>query len=381
MSAAKAGQGKGKAKGAGKPAAAGDRPGRVLRQVKLSFRHHSLIRTVDDPIQEDLSASARIGDSLFVSCDETTGVERLTPESRTLWTEHGHYNLGAFFDLPDGDVGEMDIEGLQIAGETLWIVGSHSLKRGKPDDGDTPVEALEAMVEIKRDPNRYFLGSVPLVEREPGRWEPVAEDGERKAAAVRMGGGKSKLLKWLKGDDILDPFLGMASKENGIDIEGIAVLGDRVWLGLRGPAIRGHALVVELEMKNVKKGRLKARRIEDGRRYRKYLIPSRGLGVRDLLLDGEDLLLLLGPVMSSDGPSRVVRWREAVNDTCSSMIAAERLTVAAELDYLGQHDHPEGLAHWPEDGENRFLVVYDAPSPKRHKEKDNAVLADVMAFD
>ena len=377
MSAARAGR-TGTRKPAGK-AATGDGPGRVVRQLTLSFQHHSMIRTVDDPIQEDLSACARIGDSLFVSCDETAGIERLTPESRTLWADHGHYNLGAFFDLPDGEDGEMDIEGLEVADETLWIVGSHSLKRGKPDDGDGPVEALEAMVGLKRDPNRYFLGAVPLVEREPGRWEPVAEDGERRARALKLG-GKSRLLKWLKDDDILDPFLHLASKENGLDIEGIAVDGSRVWLGLRGPAIRGHAVVLELELKTTKKGRLKARRIEDGRRYRKYLVPSKGLGVRDLLLDGEDLLVLLGPVMSSDGPARILRWSEAVYDTRSSMIAADRLTVAAELEYRGQYDHPEGLAHWPEDGENRFLVVYDAPSPKRLTDKENAVLADVMAL-
>ena len=34
----------------------------------------------------------------------------------------------------------------------------------------------------------------------------------------------------------------MVGQENGLDIEGIAVEGDRVWLGLRGPVLGGHAV-------------------------------------------------------------------------------------------------------------------------------------------
>ena len=37
-----------------------------------------------------------------------------------------------------------------------------------------------------------------------------------------------------------------ASKENGIDIEGMVVLGNRALFGLRGPVIGGSAVVVEV---------------------------------------------------------------------------------------------------------------------------------------
>ncbi len=37
-------------------------------------------------------------------------------------------------------------------------------------------------------------------------------------------------------------------KDNGFDIEGLAVREDRLLLGLRGPVLRGHAFVLELSL-------------------------------------------------------------------------------------------------------------------------------------
>ncbi|NML13337.1 DUF3616 domain-containing protein, partial [Sphingobium sp. AR-3-1] len=38
------------------------------------------------------------------------------------------------------------------------------------------------------------------------------------------------------------------AKEGGVDIEGIAVVGTRVALGMRGPVIGGHGVILELEV-------------------------------------------------------------------------------------------------------------------------------------
>jgi hypothetical protein len=40
------------------------------------------------------------------------------------------------------------------------------------------------------------------------------------------------------------------------------VRGNRVWLGLRGPVLRGHAVVLDLELLPKARDRLKARRID-----------------------------------------------------------------------------------------------------------------------
>lgn len=349
--------------------------------LTLAFKDEASFAHVTDTVQEDLSAIARVGQSLFLSCDETAGVERLLPDGDHRFGRHEHFNLDEMFDLPDGPNSEMDIEGLAADGGYLWIVGSHSLKRDKPKRKDhRSGEALARMEEIDRDPNRFFLGRVPLEETDPGVFLPVAEVGGRHAQAVRLKKKKSKLLGWLAGDPLLAPFLAIPSKENGFDIEGIAVKGERVWLGLRGPVLRGHAVILELAIKVDDDGHLKARTLEDGRRYRKHLVFGDGLGVRDLQLDGSDLLLLLGPTMSADGPARVMRWRNAVRDTKSGVVDNRRLARIQDLPYRGTVDHPEGLEPWPEAGNDAFLVVYDSPAEERQDKAALTVTGDLFHF-
>ena len=88
--------------------------------------------------------------------------------------------------LPDGPEGEMDIEGLDADGDWLWICGSHSLKRGKAELDEKELnDSLRSWRRPTRDPNRFFLGRLPLVAR-AGGLEPVAQDGERRAAHLRL---------------------------------------------------------------------------------------------------------------------------------------------------------------------------------------------------
>ncbi|MBQ0818798.1 DUF3616 domain-containing protein, partial [Microvirga sp. HBU67558] len=136
------------------------------------------------------------------------------------------------------------------------------------------------MEEIEREPNRSFLGRIPLIEEAPGLFTPARSDGERQAAWLKLGKKRGALERWLAEDPHLGPFLAVPSKENGLDIEGLAVRGNRLWLGLRGPVLRGHAVVLDLELRQKAPDRLKARRIDGQRRYRKHLLDTRGLGIR-----------------------------------------------------------------------------------------------------
>jgi hypothetical protein len=286
-----------------------------IGHVELSFSEGRAHRRLGDPVAMDLSAVARVGDCFFLACDEAAGLERLTRARDGRYAAHRHIPLGEFFDLPGGPEEEMDIEGLAAADGYLWILGSHALKRKKPDadDGDG-AEALARMEQVARERNRFFLGRLPL-EEEPaaattaGVFTPRARVGERGAACLRISGPGGGLARWLREDPHLGPFLKVPAKENGLDIEGIGVRGERVWLGLRGPVLDGHAVVLELALKEAKRSRhLKPRRIEaTGRRYRKHLLDTGGLGVRDLRLDGGDLLLLVGPTMALEGTAHVLR--------------------------------------------------------------------------
>lgn len=341
-------------------------------RITMVFRHKDRIAHVDDEIHKDISAATRVGDAIFVCCDETAGVDRLTPEKGDRWGNHVHVALGEFIDLPDGPDGEMDIEGLMADDGWLWVVGSHALTRGKAKGGRK--KALDRFARIKRDPNRMFLGRFPLSERD-GAPLPVAEDGERRAQSVKLWKDKSCLRRWLRGDDHLDPYIDLPCKENGLDIEGIAVRGMRVWLGLRGPVLRGKAVVLELALKVTGSGHLKARRIDGGRRYRKHLVGTRGLGIRDIALDGDDLILLTGPTMAGDGVAAIRRWRGGVGVRRSGVVPEDDVELVRELPYRGPVDHPEGLVQWTKDG--RWLVVYDSPAPERLKSDPARLVADL----
>ncbi|MCI0755455.1 DUF3616 domain-containing protein [Teichococcus vastitatis] len=347
--------------------------------VHLTFSDLQALRHLGNPVAKDLSAIARAGNCLFLACDEAAGLERLTRQDVDRYGDHQHISLSDFFELPGGPEEEMDIEGLAAVDEYLWIVGSHALKRKKPkgEDGEG-VEALARMAEVEREANRFFLGRVPMQEQAGGVFTLRSEIDDRHAACLSMD-REGGLVRWLRKDPHLAPFLKVPAKENGLDIEGIAIQGERVWLGLRGPVVAGHAVVLELSLKETKPGQLKPRQIgPGGQRYRKHLLDTGGLGIRDLRRDGVDLLLLVGPTMALQGTAHVLRWRDALGDEKEGMVPTSRLTLLKDLPYRREANHPEGLEHWPDGGAGALLVVYDAPGPERLDTGSRTVQADVL---
>lgn len=341
-------------------------------QVELAFRHSDEIEHVEKSIRRDISSSALAGRSLFVSCDETSSVERL------LWadggfSDHSNFNLAEFFELPGGPDGEMDIEGLSIDAGYLWVTGSHSSKRNKPAPDETDREsALAALTDVDRDPNRYFLGRIPLEDDSDGVLTPVAKrklaSGTIHAGCLKIKKKGNTLMRAVRDDVHFGPFLDVPSKENGFDVEGLAVRGDRVFLGLRGPVLRGWAIILEMRMKYPGKRRIKPRRIDDTkRRYRKHFLNLAGLGIRDLLFDDEDLLILAGPTMDLDGPIAVHRWRNALVTAADSVVGRDAVPREILLPFGEGSDHAEGLELFTLgiDRRPQLLVVYDSPDKER----------------
>ena len=86
--------------------------------------------------------------------------------------------------------------------------------------------------------------------------------------------------------------------------------GNRVFLGLRGPVLRGWATVIELRVNAARDGTLTLDTFESsGRPYLKHLLQLDGLGVRDLVINGDDLLVLAAPRWISTGPSSSIDGR------------------------------------------------------------------------
>jgi hypothetical protein len=80
------------------------------------------------------------------------------------------------------------------------------------------------MEQVAREPNRFFLGRLPLEEEgvtattRTGVFTPRAEVGGRRAARLRIGGPGGGLARWLRKDPHLGSFLKVPAKENGLDI-------------------------------------------------------------------------------------------------------------------------------------------------------------------
>ncbi|MET0426056.1 MAG: DUF3616 domain-containing protein [Actinoplanes sp.] len=331
----------------------------------------------------NLSAIRLDGPVLWVAGDETATVERLVaddPAKPAVFDGETTFRLADYVALPGVDADEeADVEGLARTGDFLWVVGSHSLRRKQIKERHEGGRALKRLSRIEGQDNRQILVRLPIAEVD-GLPTPVREktvDGVPQRAAAL--GRRDDLRRLLRDDEHLGPFLPIPGKDNGLDIEGIAVSGDRVYLGLRGPVLRGWAFVLELRpyVDPAHPDRLRLREFDDGEVYRKHVLDLDGLGVRDLCPAGDDLLVLAGPTMDLDGPVRIYRWVGAVRTEMPTIVRGDLLARELEITYGEGDDHAEGLSLVGPPEDRRVLIVFDSPAAARLTD-DGAVLADVL---
>lgn len=351
----------------------------VERTIRLHFGHAAQAAAT----HTNLSAIRTDGPVLWIAGDETATVERLVaddPHEPTAYAGATTFRLADLVDLPGADPDEeADIEGVARTGPFLWAVGSHSLRRRQIKARHATAKAMKRLARVEAQDNRQILVRLPVAEVD-GLPVPVRElvvDGVTHRAAILAGPGN--LREVLRDDPHLSPFLAVPGKDNGLDIEGIAVRDDRVYLGMRGPVLRGWAFVLQVRpyADEHRPERLRLRAFDDGVPYRKHVLDLDGLGVRDLCPSGDDLLVLAGPTMALDGPVRIYRWHGAYRQEMPQVVRAEMLTREVELTYGEGDDHAEGLSVLGPPADGRVLVVYDSPSAARLT-RDGAVVADVV---
>jgi len=337
----------------------------------------------DKELRHGLSVALQIGDTLWVANDETISLERLSREkgdtdSDHKYGKHRQFDLSTLLTLPDppedGEkVEEIDIEGVDLRDGYIWLTGSHSLKRKKADK-KTVAKNFEQLRTVTSDGNRFLLARIPLVEKDGAFTleKSVEEDGKtRIAARVDCNIKSSKLTEALAEDQHLGPFLKIPGKDNGFDIEGLAVTGDgHVFLGLRGPVLRGWAVILELRLETEEDNpeELKLKSVKSGGPvYHKHFLDLGGLGIRDLCLQGSDLLILAGPTMDLDGPVTVFRWKDGARPEGESLIQSTKLQKVMDIPYGEGDDHAEGITLFSPDGgeASSLLVVYDSASSVR----------------
>lgn len=282
--------------------------------------------------EEDLSAVALFGEALLVGSDEGTKVQVLQPDPQ---------DSSIYHVRPDLDITllysktELDIEGIARFKDTnvFYVAGSHSLKRRLLDPDAPKEENLAALEEVIFEPSRFHIFRL---EMDPLTLRPTQKR--------RIG-----LYSLLVGDPVLGRFTRIPSKENGIDIEAVAVKGkegDKLHLGFRSPVLRDNLVPVMVLDFNAP---------ED---YELLYLDLDGMGIRELVKVKSGFLLVAGPPGDAQGRFLVYFWDgdDGVHDRGKRK---SKLILLGELP-AGEGTKAEGMTLLEEtDSHYDVLVVYD----------------------
>lgn len=187
---------------------------------------------------------------------------------------------------------------------------------------------------------------------------------------------KTPIRKMLAKDKLIGPFMDHPCKENGFDIEGLAVTGNTVLLGLRGPVVGSYAMIVRMEMKDAKNGFLKPRKLDGGKRYRLQAIDLDGQGIRDMHWQDGRLLILSGATTDLEALQSVFAIEDY--DPERNIYEDDALARVLNLPAIRGSDHAEGIAPIEIDGVAKLLVAYDSPHEDRTDAKTQRLSTDMF---
>jgi len=358
---------------------------RTANAVRLEFAPGSLVKT-------NLSGAAFSGDWLWVAGDEACGIDRLrrlpsAGDEALRFGEVQDFPLAELLDLPGAADEEADLEGMAVADGWLWVVGSHGLKRKNARVDDDHASNAKRLAKVTLDRNRRLLACLPI--ELDGDGQPClvrkATDGRR---ALRLkGDAQDNLLTRVLADDPhFGPYMNIPGKDNGFDIEGLAVDGNRLLLGLRGPVLRGWSALLEVAVE-ARGDQLRLAPLDDkGTLLRKHFLQLDGLGIRDLHFSGDDLYILAGPTMVLNGEIRLFKWplAKTVMKASREPVRFETaLTESVSLPHGRGTNRAEAICDLPPTlagGKPRWLVLYDAPGADR-RDGEHTVFGDLLRHD
>ena len=283
----------------------------VQSTERLTLNGKLIEKSKKPDISRNISGVAAKGGILVVGADEGGDILVFKKKDELKYSEAAHVCI-PLDGKKCGDArkgAEIDIEDIAWGNKYLYVVGSHSIARKKVKSKKSPEENRQRLETIKIEPTRDQLFRIEL-----------DKDG-KVAEGTKIQ--QINLRKLLNNHRVLSLFTPIPSKENGIDIEGLAVKEvdghDQLYIGFRGPVLRGnHALVMVLEFKG---GKFKESNIkQDAEHLKVHYLNLGGRGVRGMTeLESGGFLLLTGPVgdaLLGDGKSRyqVVFWNGKEDD-------------------------------------------------------------------
>ncbi|MCP4409210.1 MAG: DUF3616 domain-containing protein [Gammaproteobacteria bacterium] len=235
---------------------------------------------------EDLSGIAQLGPFLAIGSDEAAskrGAENVIQLLEKVSTDRYQVRHDIMlFKGNDKDGPEMDIEGLAADGEILYVIGSYSAKRKrvkKSRDYKANRKTFSAKG-ISHEKNRDWLYRLRI-------------DGQGKT----MERQRISLRHIIRHNGVLKTFQHLPSKENGIDIEGIAVRGKWLYLGFRSPVLRRNYVPV-----------MKLKFTDPDQTHELLYLNLDGRGIRDITRVSDGFLIIAGPPGEGPASYQLYHW-------------------------------------------------------------------------
>lgn len=298
-----------------------------------------------------------------IACTTETGFPRIclivddeSPGAQIVIMKDGEMIAGDFIQLiaevhtaKDGQekLAELDAEAVAYSEGAFYVTGSHGRPR-KTDDGLSSSSAKAAMT---RRLFRIVLptGSVDL------------STGKLSGAPIVTA--SSELEKLFESDAALTASFDAALAKSGLGVEGLAVTGNELHIGLRSPVLDGCAVMVTAPLDLVFspssssscKSRIQS--VDLGRDT------TGGVrGIRDLVAYKDGFLIIAGPMLDPDEKAYVIQkgdytiYRQVGNAT-TKLLDLDGYVIDREIKVK-----PEALLPLDEkDGTLRALILFDGP--------------------
>ncbi len=324
------------------------------------------VAIVDLREDADMSAVHNHGDLFLIGVDEAIGKRKKRRNSLQMLArkpdriEFMHEIRLCRLDDDENCIkshrAEMDIEAIAADESTIFVVGSHAVARQKVDKKSNSKKLNRAIMsahglrDITGFPDSGWNKATP---RERLIRLEIDHDGNASAAQ------EISLAPLLDNLATLNPFRRLPSKENGVDIEGMAFKDGHLFIGLRGPVLNGgYAIAVRFDFEAVANG---TNVISD--RDLRY-VDLGGLGIRSMTSVSDGFLIIAGPVGNAPGPYRLYYWDG--KDTTPGAGVSAGITISLGDIATSNGAKPEGffVAEETADGYRIGLVEDSADPPQ-----------------